>query len=280
MKVSERDEFVFLVSDFLRLLLQSQLVLESQSPRRAPEPCTFCFDGSTPPNLETNEILAGIQSCAEYRDRQIQLDSTDPACTYGQAMAWSLCECPTLPPPPENPSCTYCEDGATPLGEGCEEYNTFVALMAEGSQTSCDDILASSFKEGCTCPSDGGDGNPTPLKSVLQPLSGDKLNDPSTPQYQAFNWIANDDTANLSPTDTPEETIKNRYVAALLYYAFGGTGWKEQYNFLSEGNICTWNQDGLDGLVYGITCDSAENVEVLRLCKFHRIAAFVRHTEI
>ena len=70
------------------------------------------------------------------------------------------------------------------------------------------------------------------------------------------------------PIDTPEETIKNRYVAALLYYAFGGSNWKEQYNFRSEGDICTWNQKGLFGLMSGISCSSDGIVESLRLGKF------------
>jgi len=233
--------------------------------------CSFCFDGSNPSKSNTNEVLDG-QTCAEYRKSQIQLYSTDPACTYGQAIAWGWCECPTLPPPPKNPTCTLCEDGATPLGDRCKDYNTLVALIAGGPLTpSCDDLLSTFAGSGCTCPGPSPDGEDSfaAFQNVLQPISGDALNDVSTPQFQALNWIANEDAAKLSPGDTAVET---RYVAAVLYYALEGSGWLDNYSFLSEGNICTWNQNGADGFVFGINCSSDGTVESLRLCEFLRTA--------
>ena len=45
----------------------------------SPEPCTFCFDGSTPSNLETNQILDGGQTCAEFREAQIAVGFFGPS---------------------------------------------------------------------------------------------------------------------------------------------------------------------------------------------------------
>ena len=236
------------------------------SPSTPPaEQCSFCFDGSTPSNLDTNEVLD--QTCAEFSEKQIQLDSTDSNCGYGQTIAFAYCECPTLPPAPENPMCTLCENGATPLGDGCEAIGIAVAYLGEDPLNSCENIKAEGFAAGCTCPGESFNGSTIEaFQSVLESLSGDQLNDENSPQFEALNWIANDDPGNLSVGDTPTETISARYVAAVLYYAFKGDDWVEKYNFLSEGDICKWNHDD-----FGILCGSDGSVKTLRLCKFRRL---------
>jgi hypothetical protein len=48
--------------------------------------------------------------------------------------------------------------------------------------------------------------------------------------------------------------IKTRYVAALIYFAFKGPNWLQQFNFLSADNMCMWNQIDTDDRAYGIEC--------------------------
>jgi hypothetical protein len=53
-----------------------------------------------------------------------------------------------------------------------------------------------------------------------------------------------------------------------LYYSLGGTSWAAQYNFLSEDDVCEWNdsQDENGGTHNGIFCTNGEITE-LSLCK-------------
>ena len=229
------------------------------------EQCSFCFDGTTPPNLETNQVDG--QSCAAFRESQIKLDSTDPKCVYGQVVAWERCECPPLPPPPENPKCTLCASDEAPVGEVCMDLANALVYLGQDPLASCEDLAGTFSENGCTC------GEPTPLeafRSIIESLSGDQLDDENSPQFMALNWIANEDPAHLSVKDTPIETIRTRYVAAVLYNAFEGEKWVKQCNFLSEGDICKWNLAD-----FGIICDSDGSVETLRLCKFQRLSQLI-----
>lgn len=229
--------------------------------------CAFCADGSTPDNLDTN--MVGDQTCAQYRESQIQLDAAASDCALGQSVSWLLCGCPTLPPPLENPSCTLCEDGADPsglAGGACTDLDTFVGHVGSDPLFPCEELVASALEGGCVCPG----GTPPPdvdetdaFRSILVSVSGDSIDDEDSPQYQALQWIANEDPAETSIGVTPVETIKQRYVAAVIYYALGGDGWSNKYNFLSDGEICTWNQGGFAGLV----CNSNDSVISLRLSK-------------
>ena len=106
-------------------------------------------------------------------------------------------------------------------------------------------------------------GNVEQFRVLLLPLSGDDVFDDSTsPQAQAFDWVVSDDSQRSA------EEIKMRYVTATLYYSLGGTTWAAQYNFLSEGNVCEWNdsQDDNGGTHKGIFCTNGEITE-LSLCK-------------
>jgi hypothetical protein len=66
------------------------------------------------------------------------------------------------------------------------------------------------------------------------------LNQPGSAQYEALNWLANDDEAMLVPT-APLESIINRYVLAVIYFGNSGTKWTNGSNFLSPGSICSWH---------------------------------------
>jgi hypothetical protein len=113
------------------------------------------------------------------------------------------------------------------------------------------------------------------FRSVLGSVSEEGLDDPNSTQFKALNWIANEDPANTTVGITPDETIKQRYVAALLYFALGGENWINKYNFLMGLPICSWNQELL-----GIICDSANvRVKMLNMCKSHRLRGMAISTK-
>jgi hypothetical protein len=91
------------------------------------------------------------------------------------------------------------------------------------------------------------------FQEFLAPISGELLKDITSPQYQALNWLANNDAANMTIGVDSEAAIKTRYVAAVLYYAFQGDTWADKYQFLSDRETCSWNQRFVDGY-RGIAC--------------------------
>lgn len=121
------------------------------------EQCSFCYDGSTPPNLEMLQIeddfYEGTISCTEFRVKQIQLNSTDMNCAWGQVLAYGACECPTLPPPPEDARCTPCTGGEVPFGSDCDDLHTMVLFMAEILPiVPCKEFASMyTYEGGCSC---------------------------------------------------------------------------------------------------------------------------------
>ena len=88
--------------------------------------------------------------------------------------------------------------------------------------------------------------------SVVGSVSKEGLNDTDSPQFKALNWIMNKDPANTTVGITTNETIEQRYDTAVLYFVLDGENRINKYNFLSEDDICSWNQESL-----GMLCDSA-----------------------
>jgi hypothetical protein len=105
------------------------------------------------------------------------------------------------------------------------------------------------------------------FQDFLAPISGDLLKDANSTQYQALNWLANVDAANMTIGVDSETAIKTRYVAAVLYYAFQGDAWASKYNFLSDRGTCSWNQRSFDGN-HGVACSSDDTVESFQLRKY------------
>jgi len=81
------------------------------------------------------------------------------------------------------------------------------------------------------------------LRDLFSPYSGDTLDDPTTPQYLAFQWLLNDDPLQLPIKDTNETILMERYAAAVFYYATNGENWSDSLNFLSDRPICEWKTD-------------------------------------
>jgi hypothetical protein len=102
------------------------------------------------------------------------------------------------------------------------------------------------------------------LREMLIPLSGiDSLSDSSSPQYAAMAWLADEDPAILDLGVTPFNTISDRYIVVLLYFGTTGNGWRAQRDFLTETNICEWNDGGEGGAFEGIRCLNNEVVDII-----------------
>jgi hypothetical protein len=89
---------------------------------------------------------------------------------------------------------------------------------------------------------------PTPLDPLLQelkpwiaPTEDDLLPFDNTvsPQSLALTWLKDDPIAMSKDRDT--SVVLQRYILAVLYYSTFGRGWDESYNFLSDADVCMWN---------------------------------------
>jgi hypothetical protein len=88
------------------------------------------------------------------------------------------------------------------------------------------------------------------------------------PPYQAYQWLANNE--DLSKNSTAE-TVIDRYVLAVIYYADNGLYWKHgnQSYFLSNRSVCEWHDDsGSNGT--GAVCNQRNvlqgNVHLMYIC--------------
>jgi hypothetical protein len=101
------------------------------------------------------------------------------------------------------------------------------------------------------------------------------LETPSKPQYLAAEWLADRDKMSLAIPNTTSTaaSFKQRYVVALLYFAFQGKGWTHQVNFLSRESECTWfnivrNGETVDLVkMIGVTCSADFQVSGIKLGK-------------
>ena len=240
----------FLATSLLLLLLGVSMIIgftftrsrKSNGDAVGTGKCTLCADGTIPSNQSHGSLITDSQTCSDFVKNQATLDAADTQCQQGQALAWLYCGCPTLPldtiTNQEGFSCSICPDGIMPIGEGCEEFHTAVHLAGDSPFLSCEQAIAT-VPNTCACP------NLDPFEQfrrLLQPLSGEALEDSTSPQFQALEWITNIDPAKLSVGQDSTFEIQQRYVAAVLYFALGGETWTEQYNFLSADSVCLWNR--------------------------------------
>jgi hypothetical protein len=98
---------------------------------------------------------------------------------------------------------------------------------------------------------------------LLAPItSGRLLNDPSTPQGMAFDYLANDDPGLENPCVS--STIEQRYGLTTLYFSTQGEGWLESGGWLGAEQECNW---------VGVSCLNENDpmiVSKLLVCKFFR----------
>jgi hypothetical protein len=110
------------------------------------------------------------------------------------------------------------------------------------------------------------------LRDLIGSLSGYRtVDDPSQPQHAALDWIANIDGAKLNLSSTRYDTLVERYVVSLLYFATKGEAWTTQNGFLSPTHVCEWNspneQEDSAYFSSGIICDDDGNVLQILLGK-------------
>jgi hypothetical protein len=74
--------------------------------------------------------------------------------------------------------------------------------------------------------------------------SSQNLDERGTAQNQALNWLATEKFLNASAS---AETIINRYVLAVVYFADNGGNWESHGNFLTFKAICAWH-DAVSGM--------------------------------
>jgi hypothetical protein len=241
----------------------------SSAPSMA-ERCSFCYDGTVPEDL-ASKPFGGSGTCQDFFNQQTLLLASDEACPVSQAAAWNDCQCPTLPPRPEIPTCTLCAGGGitTSTDTKCLNVDTFVALVGSSPLFLCADIQALILAD-CSCPP--LTNSLETFRHVLGPVSGDEvLFDESSPQYKALDWLRNDDPSNLQINSTAVDIIRQRYAAATLYFATNGPEWRIDANFLSDGDICNWNLNDT-----GIQCDMESGaVTGLKMCKYLLLTSVV-----
>ena len=107
--------------------------------------------------------------------------------------------------------------------------------------------------------------NKESLRDFIFPLSGVNLDDSSTPQYQALEWMlaatAMDNIDQKIEQEESSYSIVERYVLATLYFALGGEDWSidTTNTFLSHNfssSVCEWEsviiECGESGFVTGL----------------------------
>jgi hypothetical protein len=230
-------------------------------------PCTLCLDGSKPEDLEA-EVRRGF-TCGDLQTNLAELDSSgDQTCKSGQAYAWLFCECSTLPPSPFSPVCfaTCPEDSRPPAFDSkvCVNFETFVEVVGQQVEE-CAGLIEMAPEE-CRCSE-----RVSQIRAIVNSISDETdLLDNSTPQYAALEWLANQDPANLTISETQATIWKNRYFGALLWFSLGGENWFDPSNFLSALDVCDWNSgDGFFGK--GVYCDDDTGMLLseVDMCKRH-----------
>eukprot|EP00934_Nitzschia_sp_Nitz4_P006382 Nitzschia sp. Nitz4//NODE_159_length_47236_cov_74.723851//5205//7823//NITZ4_additional_000003-RA//-1//CDS//3329531728//6372//frame0 len=99
-------------------------------------------------------------------------------------------------------------------------------------------------------PTDDPFGSIQEMLSSTFPDSASDLNDPAAPQYQALDWLANDEYTlalldlNRVRGRSLEELnsrVSQRWVLATIYYSTGGeSAWKNTGRWLTSTNECDW----------------------------------------
>lgn len=88
------------------------------------------------------------------------------------------------------------------------------------------------------------------LFDLLSPITPpEELNDPSTPQGMAFDFMVNDDPALKDPCAI--DTIQQRYGLTTLYFSTEGDKWFDDAGWLGPDLECEW---------FGVECYDASNI--------------------
>ena len=77
------------------------------------------------------------------------------------------------------------------------------------------------------------------IKAKLTSISSkSSLGDTSSPQYQALNWLVDQDKSQMSPDDP---LLLERYALAVLFYSTSAESkWKRSSNWMTDHGYCMW----------------------------------------
>ena len=137
----------------------------------------------------------------------------------------------------------------------------------ESGQTNVPTASPTSMENPTVVPA--GTAAPSKQQEVVERLnsiSGDLVKDPSTPQHAAYQWLVNDDPANLDLDSLTDKDLTQRYVAALLYFSMAGDDWKKDLSFMQSTSVCEW-RDNATGK--GIRCNPEGTVDDISISKFN-----------
>lgn len=151
--------------------------------------------------------------------------------SYGLTLAWA--DCDGFPPRVQckTTCCTTCFNNPRNPDE-----NTEVEAPTTHADTTRD-ILATLKK--------------------MAPDGGASLDDTSSPQFKAYNWLAGSDVESLT-----DIIILQRYALATLHFSTAGAGWKEDFFWLSDNPECPNDTEHWIGVT---RCDGGGMVEALEL---------------
>lgn len=94
------------------------------------------------------------------------------------------------------------------------------------------------------------------------------MEDPSTPQYQAIEWLTESDEffSSLSDDESFQSKVVQRYIVVLFYYSLDGPGWDNQVRALSPDlDECEWNMFLSEGESLGFLCNDNGQVNHISL---------------
>jgi hypothetical protein len=90
------------------------------------------------------------------------------------------------------------------------------------------------------------------------------LQDLSSPQYEALDWMTNDDSTDLQDTMSDDELVQ-RFALILVYAAMGGGYWLNLPP--CSVDTCSWNQI-VNGYTIGVGCNDEGSAVTLFLSEF------------
>jgi hypothetical protein len=110
------------------------------------------------------------------------------------------------------------------------------------------------------------------LVVLLHRVSGDAIQDESSPQHRALNWLAYEDYSDVVKALVENEggtaILIERYIIVLLYFSTNGPSWTKRTRFPSPLAVCSWGQKQNTNITEGsssylnvhIGCKEEENL--------------------
>ena len=101
------------------------------------------------------------------------------------------------------------------------------------------------------------------------------LEDPGSAQQRAASWLTTKDSQHHPWTERSVESLVQRYVLVVFYYAMGGPNWPSDLRFLSDSSECTWKMAGFTALQRAIQYEGVECTESGKVVSIRMPADFL-----